>query len=99
MSKFGDLISSSKFIFFNFYSNDSFEVFADSELKALAESFKNFGKVIKIDAERNKELVEMLQVKSYPTFMLYKDGLMVWRDNQNQKPNEIISSIQPYLKE
>ena len=51
-------------------------------------------KVIKIDVDKNKELAEALRIKGLPTFMIYKDGQMVWRQSGEFDANTLISLIQ-----
>ena len=36
-------------------------------------------KVIKVDVDKNKDLTSKMQVSSYPTILLYKNGKQVWR--------------------
>ena len=44
--------------------------------------------------DKNKELAEALRIKGLPTFMIYKDGQMVWRQSGEFDANTLISIIQ-----
>ena len=44
--------------------------------------------------DKNKELAEALRIKGLPTFMIYKDGQMVWRQSGEFDANTLISLIQ-----
>ena len=57
----------------------------------------NFGKVIKINTEKNIKLSEALRVKVIPTLMIYKFGEMVWRQSGDQDANTLISLMKDQL--
>ncbi|HIB36479.1 thioredoxin family protein [Mesonia sp.] len=99
MSKFGDLISSSEYVLFSFYSSENNQSVLNEDLNAIAEALKNRAKVIKIDTEKNKKLTEALRISNFPTYVLYKDEEMIWRDSNTQKADEIMHSIQQYFQE
>jgi thioredoxin 1 len=48
--------------------------------------------IIKIDAEKNPQLVKALKVKNLPTYTLYSLGKVVWREN-GKKRQMSLSSI------
>jgi thioredoxin 1 len=37
-------------------------------------------RVLKIDVDKNQSLAVQYQVKAVPTFMIYKNGKVVWRN-------------------
>lgn len=48
-------------------------------VEAVAEEFRGKLRVVKVDVDRNPDLVGQLGIFGIPTLMLYKDGKQVWR--------------------
>lgn len=64
------------------------------ELKDVATALGNKAKVIKIDIDKNQELAEALRIKSLPTFVLYKNGEMIWRKSGVLDANTLVAKLQ-----
>lgn len=97
MTKFGELISLDKPVLIDFYSDwDQLESSIDT-LRDVAAALGDKAKVIKIDIEKNETLAEALRVKGNPTFMIYKNGEMKWRQTGFQDANTLIGLVQKYL--
>ena len=97
MTKFGDLISANKPVLLDFYA-DWNEL--DKRLKMLRDVAAVLGhkaKVIKIDINKNETLADALRVKSNPTFMIYKNGEMKWRQTGIQDSNTLVGLLQQYV--
>ena len=97
MTKFGELISADKPVLLDFYE-DWNEV--DTRLKMLKDVAAVLGhkaKVIKIDIKKNEILADALRVKGNPTFMIYKNGEMKWRQTGFQDANTLIGLVQQYV--
>jgi len=97
MTKFGDLISAEKPVLIDFYK-DWDEV--DNPVRTLRDVASVLGdkaKVIKIDITKNEDLAEVLRVKGNPTFMIYKNGEMQWRESGSQDANTLIGMVLKYL--
>ena len=98
MTKFGELISSEIPVLIDFYaeweeeSNDLHSVLRD-----VAAELGDKAKVIKIDIEKNETLANALRIKGNPTFIIYKDGEMKWRQSGDQDANSLISLVQQYF--
>lgn len=99
MAKFGELINFDKPVLIDFYadwdeadSNNNLDT-----LKDVAAALGDRAKVIKIDIQKNEELATALKVKGNPTFMIYKDGEMKWRQTGFQDANTLIVLVQQYL--
>lgn len=98
MAKFGELISSEIPVLIDFYtsledeSNNFHEILRDVAV-ALGES----AKVIKIDVDKNQVLANALRIKGSPTFIIYKDGEMKWRQSGDQDTNSLINLVQQYV--
>jgi len=98
MTKFGELITSEIPVLIDFYaeweeeSNDLHSVLRD-----VAAALGDKAKVIKIDIEKNETLANALRIKGNPTFIIYKDGEMKWRQSGDQDANSLISLVQQYF--
>jgi thioredoxin 1 len=98
MSKFGELIDVDVPVLIDFYTEWSEpSVAMHAVLKDVAAALGDKGKVIKIDAEKNKELSEALRVKGLPTLMIYKKGEMLWRQSGEQDANTLIGLLNEYV--
>lgn len=97
MAKFGELISSDIPVLIDFYADwDDSENF-HSILRDVAAALGDRAKVIKIDIEKNETLANALRIKGNPTFIIYKDGEMKWRQSGSQDANTLISLVQQYV--
>lgn len=97
MTKFGELISIDKPVLIDFYSDwDEVESSIDT-LRDVAAALGDKAKVIKIDINKNEVLAEALRVKGNPTFMIYKNGEMKWRQTGFQDANTLIGLVQQYV--
>ena len=97
MTKFGELVCVDKPVLIDFYfdCDDT-----DNKLDILRDVSAALGdkaKVVKIDIKKNETLAEALRVKGNPTFMIYKDGEMKWRQTGEQDANTLIGLVQQYL--
>jgi thioredoxin 1 len=98
MSKFGDIIDAKIPILLNFYSDlDESSAEMHAVLRDVAAAIGDYGKVIKIDVEKNPKLSEALRVRGLPTLMIYKGGEMVWRQSGSQDANTIISLMKDFV--
>ena len=98
MTKFGELIGSDIPVLIDFFaeweegSNDLHSILRD-----VAAALGDKAKVIKIDIEKNETLANALKIKGNPTFIIYKDGEMKWRQSGDQDANTLISLVQQYV--
>lgn len=97
MAKFGELISVQKPVLIDFYSDWSDTENSLTTLRDIAAALGDSAKVIKIDIKKNEVLADALRVKGNPTFMIYKDGEMKWRQTGHQDANTLIGLVQKYL--
>lgn len=97
MAKFGELISVEKPVLIDFYT-DSNDVENTLEiLRSVVAVLGDSAKVIKIDISKNEILVDALRVKGNPTFMIYKNGEMKWRQTGFQDANTLIGLVQQFV--
>ncbi len=96
MTKFGELINVKKPVLIDFYFDWNEENNLDV-LKDVAAALGDKAKVIKIDIKKNEILADTLRVKGNPTFMIYKNGEMKWRQTGEQDANTLIGLVQQYV--
>lgn len=97
MTKFGELINIELPVLIDFYAKwGEEEETTGSVLKDVVAALGDKAKVIKIDIEKNEILVDALKVKANPTYIIYKNGQMKWRQSGEQDANTLISLVQQY---
>ena len=95
MLKFGELVSAERPVFVHFYGkNNENSNFMDSVIGDLATAGADYLTVVKIDVDKNPELVDTLRIKALPTMLLYKNGAMIWRQTGLMDLNTLISVTQ-----
>ena len=98
MSKFGDLIDVDVPVLFDFFTEwDDPSNAMHIVLRDVAAALGDKAKVIKIDVDKNNDLAEALRIKGLPTFIIYKDGEMKWRQSGVEDANTLIGRIQEYI--
>lgn len=97
MTKFGELISAEKPVLIDFYFDWEDADNSLDTLRDVAAALGDKAKVIKIDIKKNETLAEALRVKGNPTFMIYKNGEMKWRQTGEQDANTLIGLVQQYF--
>ena len=97
MTKFGELISAETPVLIDFYSDwNAIDNNVDT-LRNVAAALGEKAKVIKIDIKKNETLADALRVKGNPTFMIYKNGEMKWRQTGFQEANTLINLVRKYF--
>ena len=94
MSKFGELISAQVPVLIDFYTDwNEPSIAMNPVIRDVAAALGDKAKVIKIDVDKNKELMDALKIKGLPTLMIYKGGQMVWRQSGEMDANSLISIV------
>jgi thioredoxin len=62
-------------------------------LEEISKEMSNEVKVVRIDADANKKLLQELKVDGLPVLMLYKEKEMVWRNNGFIEKAEVVAKI------
>ena len=98
MAKFGELISSEIPVLIDFYAEieETTNEF-HSVLRDVAAALGDKAKVIKIDVDKNETLANALRIKGNPTFIIYKEGEMKWRQTGDQDANSLINLVEQYV--
>lgn len=101
MAKFGEIINSASPTLIDFFSDESLEINnslnTHDVLRDVAAALGDKAKVIKIDIEKNNELVQALRIKGNPTFIIYKNGEMKWRQSGDQDANTLIGLVEQFV--
>jgi len=98
MTKFGELIGSRIPTLIDFYSEwEGDRTNLHPVLRDVAAALGDKAKVVKIDVSKNETLASALRIKGNPTFIIYKDGEMKWRQTGHQDANTLISLVQQYV--
>jgi len=98
MTKFGDLINADIPVLIDFFAHWEEPIKAQNDvLRDVAAALGDKAKVIKIDIEKNEILATALRIKGNPTFIIYKDGEMKWRQTGIQDANTLIDLVKQFL--
>jgi thioredoxin 1 len=94
MSKFGELIDESVPVLLNFFATWDEECEAiQATLKDVAAAMGDQAKIIQIDFDKNKELIDALKIKTLPTHIIYLNNEMKWRKTGFVDANELVVKI------
>ncbi len=58
-------------------------------LKEVAGRVGEKATIVKIDIDKNQALATSLNIKGVPTFVLYRDGKVLWRQSGMQSANQL----------
>lgn len=97
MTKFGEIISVEKPVLIDFYADWTENEPSLDTLRDVAAALGDKAKVIKIDIKKNEMLADALRVKANPTFIIYMNGEMRWRQTGEQDANTLIGLVQQYI--
>lgn len=99
MSKFGDIVNSEIPVLINFYSDwdQEYENYALGILKEVAINLGDSAKVIKIDTDKNEELAKALRIKNNPTYIIYQNSEMKWRQSGDQSAATLQAMVQQFI--
>jgi thioredoxin 1 len=97
MAKFGELINFEKPVLIDFYVDQEDSENTTEILRNVAATLGDKAKVIKIDIKKNEMLADALRVKGNPTFMIYKNGEMQWRQTGFQDASTLIGLVTEYI--
>lgn len=63
-------------------------------LEQLAAKIGDKGRIIKIDVDKNPSVAQKMQIQGVPTFVLYKNGKILWRNSGMQSLSSLQSLIE-----
>lgn len=94
MLKFGELVTSDVPVLIHFFAQWNEGCAAmNPVLQNLAETMGEQLRIVKIDVEKNSDLVEALRIKQVPTLMLYKGETMIWRQTGFMDMNALVNVV------
>ena len=98
MDKINEKINSNKLTLVDFYANwcgpcKAMHPIIEDIMKEMGDSIH----VIKIDIDKYESLASLYHVQSIPTFMLIKEGKVIWRQSGTLSQSALIRLIKQYL--
>ena len=98
MSKFGTLIQSETPVLIDFYSNQE-EQNSDAinRVNQVASAVGDSAKIIRIDVSKNETLAKVLRIKHIPTFIIYKENKMKWRQSGQVEVADLVEMLAKYV--
>ena len=55
-------------------------------------------RIVKIDSDKNQQVAAMLQIRSIPTLVLYKEGNVIWRQSGVVPAQQLISILRQHVQ-
>lgn len=62
-------------------------------LKSVSKNVGDAGRIIKIDVDKNRGIASDLKIMGVPTFILYKEGKVLWRKSGMQSEQVLTKLI------
>lgn len=98
MEKFNDIISGGTPVLVDFYAEWCGPCKAMKPvLESLKQTVGDKLRILKLDVDRNNALAAGYSVQSVPTFILFKDGEVVWRASGARPLNELKEVVARYI--
>lgn len=98
MSAFQEIINSDKPVLVDFFATWCGPCQALAPiLKETAEEVQGLARVIKIDVDKNPKLAEKYGIRGVPTMMIFKNGVLKWRQSGVLPAAQITSAIKSFL--
>lgn len=97
MEKFDDIIKSEKPVLVDFFATWCGPCkMMHPVLDELHDKIGDKARIIKIDIDKNEELAALYNVRSVPTFIIFKNGEMKWRSSGAQPGANLEQELAKY---
>lgn len=98
MESFRDIIGSEKPTLVDFYATwcgpcKAMAPVLDQVKNELGDSIR----ILKIDVDKNQTVADKFKIRGVPTFILFKNGQIVWRQSGGMDMNTMIHKIKPSI--
>jgi len=98
MESFKDVIGSEKPTLVDFYATwcgpcKAMAPVLDQVKNELGDSVR----ILKIDVDKNQTVADKFKIRGVPTFILFKNGQIVWRQSGGMDMNTMIHKIKPSI--
>ena len=98
MSKFNDLINSDTPVLIDFYATWCAPCkMLTPILKELYSELNGTVKIIKVDIDKNPKTAEIYNISGVPTMILFKNGIVKWRESGIRPAHELKKIIEEYI--
>ena len=93
-TKFNELINQKQLVLVDFYADWCGACKMMSPvLQETKQEVKDDVKIVKINVDQHQNLASEFMVRGVPTFMLFKEGKMLWRQSGVLSKNQLIEII------
>ena len=97
MEKFDDLIQSKSPVLVDFFAEWCGPC---KMMKPILEELKSMvgekARIVKIDVDKHQEIAQVYNIQSVPTLVIFKEGLVVWRQSGVMQAKELKAIIEQY---
>jgi thioredoxin 1 len=97
MSSFGDLLNSGKPVLVDFFAEwcGPCKMMAPI-LKQAKDALGDKATIIKVDVDKNPEVAQKYRVQGVPTLILFKDGLVKWRQSGVVPSHQLVQVVNQF---
>jgi thioredoxin 1 len=97
MESFRELIQSEKPVLVDFYADWCGPCKAmEPVVKEIAKSVEGKARVVKVDIDRQTQIAQTYNVNAVPTFIVFKNGNIIWRHPGMIDKNTMLNVLKQY---